>query len=133
MEADILTERIGAAIYILRLEREFTDAGLARSAGVSRGELARIESGEFDFERKEKIVLALCEALETTVDGLLQYSEDKIMPSDPVAARKMLDEVYAALSNGADAGLGDQQPGSPSGSAPANAPAGISSKARSSD
>lgn len=93
MTSRIRTVRLGAAIRILRLEKDLTCTGLVSLAGISAGELAAIESGDFDYKKHGKSIQALCKALGKTEDELIAFSEE-LMPSDPAKARERLDSLF---------------------------------------
>ena len=58
-----------------RIELEMSQSELAKKAGVTRQTIGLIESG--DFNPSIKLCIAICKALNTTLDELFWEEEEK--------------------------------------------------------
>lgn len=78
MEEEELAERFGALIRKLRLERAYSQEGLAQAAKLERAYVGKVERGEVNVS--VRTALRLSKALDLTLSGLFlkleQNSDD---------------------------------------------------------
>lgn len=81
MEEEALAERFGALVRRLRLERAYSQEGLAEAAKLERAFVGMIERGETNVSIRTALKLA--KALDLTLSGLFLELEREDADGDP--------------------------------------------------